>query len=165
MNHITAYCIWCRGQNEETLKRKIQEGYGYEVLLPKLERKEKLDGVWSPVQKPLTPNYVFVYTNAPIDNGFIKYLKRYDTILENSDGTSELVGGDYDYAMWIYRHGGVIGLSQGFINDQNVMEFKSGPITEMGSVVSINRHNRFAVVSCDFMGTEQTMTLSFEWVA
>ena len=162
----TAYCIWCREKPEEEIAEKLRDGYGYEVLIPQKQRFYFMRGAKSIITALLTPGYLFFYTDAPIDEKRLDYLKKYDHILEYTDGASALVGSDYDYAMWIYKHRGMIGISQG-IYDQGARKahFVDGPVTELGEVAKVDRHRQCAYVKMPFMNGTQELCLAFDWAA
>ena len=139
MEAKTAYCVWSKEKNIEALRKKLQDGYGYEAFVPMRKRVLRNSQRMLIDEVPLTPGYVFFYTDKPIDEDKLQWLKKYYYILEYTDGRSELQGDDYRYAMWLYRHNGVIGLSQGKMeNETGYITFTAGPILEFGEVRKVN---------------------------
>ena len=161
-----AYCAWCKGESEAKLIKKLRDGYGYEAFAPMRKRVLKNSQRTLIDEVPLTPGYVFFYTDKPIEEGRLKWLKQYYCILEYADESSELQGDDYRYAMWLHRYGGVVGLSQGVMDPETKrITFVSGPIPEFGEIKKFNRSKQYALVECSFMGQPHVHSLSFEIVA
>jgi len=161
-----AYCVWCNDKNEGKLLDKLRDGYGYEAFSPMRKRVLRNSQRTLIDEVPLTPGYVFFYTDTPIAKDKLNWLKQYYHILEYTDGTSELQGDDHRYAMWLYRHGGMVGLSQGIMDPETkYITFVSGPILEFGEIKKFNRSKQYAVMECNFMGEPRLHSLSFEIVA
>lgn len=166
MEEKQACCVWCKGKSEEKLLKKLRDGYGYEAFSPMRKRILRNSQRTLIDEVPLTPGYVFFYTDKPIEEEKLKWLKQYYCILEYADESSELMGDDYRYAMWLYRYGGVVGLSQGVMDPETkYITFVSGPILEFGEIKKFNRSKQYALVECSFMGESRVHSLSFEIVA
>lgn len=166
MDQKTVYCVWCKGKDDQSVADKLRDAYGYEVMLPQRHKVFFKQGSKRIVDAKLTPGYLFVYTDTPIGKERLNYLKEFDCILEYADGSSELVGADYEYAMWIYRHHGVIEISQGVFDSQTRhVRFVGGPIMELGAVSRVDKNRQRVYVDIPFMGETRDLCLSFEFVA
>lgn len=162
-----AYCARCRKGSEPKVCACIRDKYGYEAYAPVYQmvivRRENTHVEL----RPLTPGYILFYSDVKIEKDNLQLLRQVVSVVNYSDGSCELSGDDYSYAMWIHRHCGIVGLSQAVVNETNKgwIDFVSGPITELGRVTKVDRRHRFAVVEREFMGEAKTYALSFEWIA
>lgn len=160
----TAYCIFCGGKDEERLAEKLRGGYGYELLVPKRKSLWLHQGVYCQEDTLLTPGYVFLYANAPIPEDKLAFLQAHYNFLAYTDGAAALTGGDRAYAMWVYAHGGMLGLTKAVRNPETRrVEFLSGPLAEpiCQNILRVKPKHRCAQVDMTFMGEPRPLWLSF----
>lgn len=160
----TAYCIFCEGKDEERLADKLRGGYGYELLVPKRKSLWLRQGVYRQEDTLLTPGYIFLYANAPIEADKLAFLQAHYHFLSYTDGASALTGGDHAYAMWVYAHGGMLGLTEAVRNPETRrVEFLSGPLAEpiCREILRVKPKHRCAQVALTFMGEPRPLWLSF----
>lgn len=83
-------------------------------------------------------------------------------VLRYADGEWRLLGADEDYARWVFRHDGLIGLSKAHqIGDH--IHIIDGPLKDLeGKITRIDRRNRSGQVTICFGGKEIRVWLGFE---
>lgn len=159
-----SYCLYCQNKNEELLAEKIGRAYGVETIFPLREKLIWLNGESTTNYIPLTPGYIFLYSSQPVSSDKLEFIKRYDTILEYGDGTSELSGGDKTYADWIYRYRGLMKASDAVRNTtMKKLDFVNGPLREVPSISSVDARKRLAFFRWPFMGKPRRLALSFRF--
>ncbi|HBQ63745.1 MAG TPA: hypothetical protein DD727_02235 [Clostridiales bacterium] len=164
---VYAFCLQCRTGTELQITRWINASFAPDevsAIAPVKILREKRNGVWADVRKPLLPGYVFVYCRHE-SHRFVSLpdLHMYAGVykwLQYGEGDRCLRGKDAEYADWIYRHRGVIGSSDVLVTG-TTCRVVSWPLKGcMGRIVRIDRHKRKATLEMDFNGMIRRMTLS-----
>jgi len=158
---MQAYCVFCRTGAEKTAVRLIKKiNRETQVIFPVRILQEKRGGSWEPRSQPLLPGYLFVYAEEEIPIEEINAPSDVYKVLGYEAEGKELIGPDYEYAMWIYRHKGQIGASEVMLEGSSV-RVVSGPLLDgVGTIKKINRHKRRALVEFEFYGKIQRVSLS-----
>ena len=121
---------------------------------------ERYKKKWIEREHLLIPGYVFVYVEKelPFDN-FIGFTGAYK-VLEYQTGKRELIGSDYEYASWVYRHNGRIKPSRALV-EGDIIKVIDGPLKDgVGTILKLDRHKRRAWVEFDFYGKKHRVSLS-----
>lgn len=161
---MNSYCVYCQNKNEELRADKISRAYDVEAIFPLREKLIWKNGECVINYFPLTPGYIFLYSPQPISKEKLVFLKRYDTVLEYGDQTSELLGGDKDYSEWVYRYRGLMKASDAVRNTETKkLTFINGPLREVPSISSVDPCKRLAFFQWPFMGQPRRLVLSFRF--
>lgn len=158
-----ALCLFCATGREVQVAREISNEYGVKAILPKRVLQEKHDKKWVTIERPLLQGYIFIFLEEATAFSIRKFHYAYK-ILGYGGGSHELVGADYEYAMWLYQYNGEIGLSQA-LNYGDGIKVTKGPLLDYeGMIVKVDKHKRRALVDFNFDGVCRKVWLYFEWV-
>lgn len=158
---MNAYCIFCKTGSEKSIVQHLQTIHPeIEAIIPVRILQEKRKGEWVQQERPLIPGYVFLYAETQITFDKIKGHKGVYKILEYPTGKRELIGGDYEYALWIYKHNGKIGPSVAVTEGGTVRVTEGSLLDGVGKIIKLDRHKRRAVVEFEFYGNKQRISLS-----
>ena len=81
-------------------------------------------------------------------------------VLEYQTGQRELIGSDYEYASWIFRHNGRIEPSKALV-EGDIIKVIDGPLKDgIGTIFKLDRHKRRAWVEFDFYENKHKVSLS-----
>jgi len=169
--NISCYCLFVRSGSEQKVAEAISEANklretGSEVLAvaPRRMMQEKRSGSWEKRALALLPGYVFVYGKLDADG--LRRLKADNVykLLRYDNELRELLGDDREYALWILRNHGEIGVSR-VIEEGDSIRVVDGPLADcVGKIVRLDKHKRRATVEFDFDGRKRTVSLSAEVV-
>jgi len=168
---MNSYCLYCRTGAEDKIvrvlhKRLTEELHEQaEILFPSRIMNQRKRGTWSRVKQPLLPGYVFIYLSEEIP--FPTYLLREAgdayKILKNLDNSLPLKGSDEEYAMWVYRHHGLIRPSRVKFEQGRLVKVIDGPLLDLsGKITKVDRHHKRVYVSFMFGGKKQIINMSID---
>lgn len=128
------------------------------------KRKKKYGGQWQTVQEKLLPGYVFIATDHP--EAVHRELKRAPRpkLLFSDDGyVAILEANEAALIEALSDESGEIGISKVRVSDNGSIEFVSGPLLQVESLVrKVNLHQRIAEVETKLMGERQMLYLGIE---
>lgn len=158
---MNVYCVFCKtGKERATAKELSVRLMNAQVIAPSKVVQERRRGVWEACERVLIPSYVFIYSDDVIDWHIINGSTNAISLLRYNDGSSELAGNDLDFAMWFYRQGGVINVSEVLVEGDEV-KIIGGPLMDsVGTIIRFDRHKRKVWVSIDFMGQNTVLSVS-----
>ncbi len=164
---IHCFCLFVRSGSEQTVADtlvKAREEQGIKVVAPRRFMQEKREGRWRKRALALLPGYVFVYGDlAPEDLRKLRTDNVYKLLKYDND-LRELLGDDREYALWILRNHGDIGMSK-VLDVGGDIRVVSGPLMDcIGKIIRLDKHKRRATVQFDFDGRLRTVTLAAEVV-
>ena len=127
---------------------------------------EKRSGQWENRTQILLPGYIFLYTSRDILPPDIRTQVRHlYKALEYEKGMRILTGSDEEYAMWIYRHNGIIGTSRITVEEGQAIQVIDGPLLDcQGTIIKLDKHKRRAMVAFTFDGQKRMVSISAECV-
>lgn len=163
---MNVYCVFCKtGKERATAKELGVRLFDAQVLAPAKIVQERRRGVWESCERVLMPSYVFIYSEDVIDWHIVNGSMNAISLLRYSDGSSELSGNDLDFAMWFYRQGGLINVSEVLVEGDEV-KVLSGPLMDsVGTITRFDRHKRKVWISIDFMGQNTVLSVSVNEVS
>ncbi len=168
---MNTYCLYCKSGSEEKVVRSLEKSIRErlheeaEILYPIRVMNQKRRGIWNKVNQPLFPGYVFLYLSddIPFPLFLIHEERNAYKVLRNLDASLALKGGDEEYAMWVYRHHGIIRPSKVKFENGRLVKVIDGPLLDMsGKIVKVDRHHKRVNVSFMFGGKEQVINMSIE---
>ncbi len=158
------YCVSCNNGSEKKVAERLRNALKKEVIFPVRVMKKRKAGEWSEEEIPLTPGYVFIYSDSEVNLENLRQLGVHK-VLSYGDSFWELHGEDYEFAMWVHKYDGRIGISKALIvgNKARIVE---GPLADVDCIIErIDKHKQRAMVGFIFAGRNQLLWLSFEWIA
>ena len=158
---LKAYCVFCKTGSENVIARRVNElNINVKAISPVRVLQERYKRKWIQRERLLIPGYVFVYVKKEISlNEFINVTGAYK-FLEYQTGKRELIGSDYEYASWVYRHNGRIEPSKALV-EGDIIKVIDGPLKDgIGTIFKLDRHKRRAWVEFDFYGKAHKVSLS-----
>lgn len=158
---LKAYCVFCKTGSENAIAQRVNAmSSGIKAIVPVRVLQEKYKKKWIERERLLIPGYVFVYAKREISfRKLIKMTGAYK-VLEYQSGKRELIGSDYEYALWVYTHNGRIGTSKVLVEGDTVKVI-DGPLKDgIGEILKLDRHKKRAWVEFNFYGNTQKVSLS-----
>lgn len=162
---MKAYCLFCKTGSEDTVVEHIKSiDSTIKTIVPVRILLERRMGIWEKSERLLFPGYVFVYLEDHDEGEVlfegIKTLTRVYKVLEYQKDCVELMGSDYEYASWIYKHDGKIEPSKIRLEGKTVKPV-DGPLADnIGEIVKLDRHKRRVWVELDFIDKKHRFSLS-----
>lgn len=163
---MQAYCIFCKSGLETTIAKNINKVIkNIEAIVPTKVIKEKRNGKWEDKKQVLFPGYIFLYGEDEMDYSIRDRAFNVYKILRYENGAFELMGEDYQYAMWVYRHKGIIDTSRVLTEGKNVKVIE-GPLLDFsGKITKLDKHKKKVWVEIDFYGEKKIISLSVECIS
>lgn len=168
---MRSYCLYCKTGSEKQLVRLLKKNMldylnvELEVFYPVRIINQRKKGVWSAVEQPLLPGYLFLYLDEdiPLPPFVIKQERDAYKILRYSDGQMALKNDDEKYALWVYRNNGQFLPSKVLFKEGQMVKVVDGPLKEMeGQILKIDRHHKRVVVGMNFAGSLRKVHLSID---
>lgn len=162
---MKCYCVFCKTGGEASVAQKINiVDEAVKAIAPMRIIQEKRKGKWEEKEKALLPGYVFVYSEEEFEAYLVRKLTDLYKVLSYDDDVRELVGKDYEYAMWVWRHQGNINPSKVLTQGGNVKVIEGPLIDTCGVIKKLDKHKRRAWVEFEFDGISRIVVLSAEVV-
>jgi len=145
-------CVFCITGSECAIAEELNRMDGVTAIVAKKQKKEWRRGGWCEVRKVLLPGYVFLYRHAallaPVVNAKLQSMR----VLKYNDGSTLLIGQDRQFADWLWKQGGVIGISTALRSGSDV-EITGGPLAELDGIITrIDRRKQIAKVTLEIAG-------------
>lgn len=157
-------CVGCRAGCETQVAEAIELKFDARALFPTYERDERKNGIWQKKTYPMLNGYVFVYAEKDIDLSLIGRIDNVNRVLRYDEGEHDLRGGDREFALWIMKYNGCIGVSRAF-REGDVTRIAQGPLKEYeGMIKKIDRRHKSALLEITVGDTIKHLWLSFEWM-
>ena len=160
-----SYCLFCntakRGEVAELLSRR----YGWVTLCPKIIQRKWVKGTAFEVVHDFLPGYLFVYTEAPIDNP--RALRRWDFVLRclgDPDMGYVLQGGDQAFAEMLYQNGGTIGVLKAYKEGDRVRLAEGALGRFEGEIIKLERSKGRAQIQYQFDGVTYKTWVGFDMI-
>lgn len=157
------YCLFCRTGKERAVMRRIHDSFPCIPISPRVVREEKKRGEWISRQEPLLPGYLFLYAWEDLPVFRIQGLPDVLRFL-SYDGDYKLDGDDLEFAKWVFKYEGLIGVSQAFREGDHIV-VNGGPLKDYeGSIVTVNKRKRIAKVHVPLQSGIKAVWMSFAWI-
>ena len=163
---IRSYCMLCRTGAELLVARSITRHYPeLMAIAPVKTLQEKRNGQWEKREQIMLPGYLFLYSDRELPFDLCRKVDLLYRTLEYEKGMRVLTGSDEEYAQWVYRHQGNIGISRVTVEEGQDIQVIDGPLLDCrGTIMKLDRHKRRAVVSLTFDGQKRMVSISVECV-
>lgn len=134
------------------------------ALIPQIEKDERRQGVWRRVRHNMLPGYVFLFSDCQLDCAELSRLSGVIKILGYDTGDHALHGSDREFAVWLYRNSGCIGVSTAVAEGSRI-RVTGGPLLDYaGCIKEVNRSKRIAKVAVSVDDVIRDVWMSFEWL-
>jgi len=163
---LRSYCMLCRTGAELSVAHSISRYYpDLLAIAPVKKLQEKRNGQWEQHEQIMLPGYLFLYSDRELPFDLCRKVHLLYRSLEYEKGMRILTGTDEEYAQWIYRHQGTIGISKLTMEEGQNIRVIEGPLLDcQGTIIKIDKHKRRAMVSFIFDGQKRMVSISVECV-
>lgn len=159
-----SYCVFCRTGTESETAELIGKEKNCSVIVPKIEREECHSGVWKRIVKNMLPGYIFAFSDDPLELSDVKNRGGVIKLLRYDDEEYDLRGDDREFAEWLYKNGGTIGVSTA-VKVGTKIKVTGGPLLDYaGSIMEVKRQKRIAKVRITLGDIIRDVWMSFEWL-
>ena len=169
------FCLNCVfAKEEETrlrLTRFLENNVKEESLVwfPKKEVKEKRQGKYEVVIKPMFSNYLFIYWDGEKEVDFpfwdIIRMPTVVRILRYDDGTHALKGKDLSFAKWIHMNDGFIRQSKVLVREGQKVHIMEGPLKGFdGNVIKVDKHHKRVTLRFELGGTISDVSFTVDFI-
>ena len=154
-------CAFCYSGSEKRLADVVNKTTDVFALAAMKIKKEKRNGEWKDVLKPLLPGYVFLYGES--EEQIHAAARRCGLrLLKYSDNTAELCEEDREFAQMLLDCNGELKVSK-VIREGDRIKVVDGPLLDYNGVVTqIDKRHRLAKITLEIGNI--TAWLSFEYV-
>lgn len=161
----TVRCLFCEtGKEDSVVEHVHKNGWGHAIFARRSGTVRK-NGKWVEMLRPLLPSYVFVYFGwERARNVELTAMPHVIRVLHYGDGQGNLTGRDLEFADWIWRQKGRIGVMKALqIGDW--IEITDGVFKELrGTIIKMDRRRKTFLVSLDGAGVVRRLWLTYEVV-
>lgn len=158
-------CLFCETGKEKQVVDSIHEKrWGHAIFAQRVKVVWR-ERQWVEETSPLLPGYVFVYW-AQEEETYRDYLSISHVIrvLSYGEGTDKLSGRDLEFAAWLWRVDGKIGVMKA-VQEGDRVEIIDGVFKELhGTIIKMNRRRKKMCVSLNAQGLPMQIWLSYELV-
>ena len=145
-------CVFCTTGSEGAIAEELNRMDGVTAIVAKKQKKEWRSGAWCEVRKVLLPGYVFLYRHSALLTPVVNARLQSMCVLKYNDGNTLLIGKDRQFADWLWKQGGVIGISTARHCGSDV-EITGGPLAELDGIITrIDRRKQIAKVTLEIAG-------------
>lgn len=158
-------CLFCETGKEGSVVNAIRVKQWGRAIFAQSVKMVWRQREWAETLSPLMPGYVFVYTCEEEECG-ARYaeIEHVIHVLKYQDGTETLIGQDLEFADWLWRIGGKVGVMKALETGDRV-EIIDGVFQALhGTIVRMNRRRRKMCVSIEMQGNPIQIWLSYELV-
>lgn len=159
-------CVFCRTGQEKVVAELLERKYeGLKATAVYQIKHKSVQSRKTTEQVVVFPGYVFFYTEA--ENAVfpdIGHMSGVIRLLQGQEGQWTLSGQDFEFASWVFKQGGLIGLSKVYRENDKV-KVLSGPLKDYeGNILKIDGRSRNALVEFRFDERIWKVWMAFEWL-
>ena len=163
-DYLYVRCLFCKTGKEKHVVDAINEKkMGYAIFAQRVKTVWVNRDEYKEEISPLFPGYVFVYIDQE-DISYIDYLKIPDVIrvLSYENKNDKLRGRDLEFADWLWRQGGMIGVMKAVqIGDR--VEIVDDVFKSLhGEIIRMNRGRKNICVTLDTKTVPMKLFLSYK---
>lgn len=167
MDHYSCVrCLFCSTGKEESVVQAVhQKGWG-RAIFPRRIRTIRQGRKWIEAPTPLLPGYVFVYSDqvAARRDELLGLRHVLRVLAYGTDGQDALVGRDLEFADWLWRLDGRVGIMKALqVGDR--IEIIDGVFKQLhGAIVRMDKRQKAVCVSLETEGSPKQIWLAYEIV-
>ena len=156
-------CLFCTTGKEQAVAKAIEAAGRGRALFPQRTKRILKNHVWEEQPCALLPGYVFVYSDEEqavfSDFPGAQYIIR---VLTYGDGGDALIGRDREFADWLWRLHGRVGVMQALPVGERV-EIIDGVFKQLrGTITRMDKRRKTVRVQLDTQGAISHIWLSYE---
>lgn len=159
-------CLFCTTGKEQAVAKAIEAAGRGRALFPQRTKRILKNHVWEEQPCALLPGYVFVYSDEeqPDYKGFGGAQHILRTLMYGSDGSTALIGRDREFADWLWRLNGHVGVLKALqVGDR--IEIVDGVFKQLrGTITRMDRRRKTVRVDLDTEGLLRHIWLAYEIV-
>lgn len=166
-NATNAYgCIFCTTGKELLVANAFeQKNEGVKAIAVRQMKRRSVCGTTVLQDEIILPGYLFFQICEPYPQFPKVPGEKVLSVLTYTDGDWKMYGDDAEFAQWLFKHGGRIGLSQASYRPGERVKILSGPLKDYeGYITRIDRRNKNGQVSIPFGGRVVKVWLGFDIV-
>lgn len=159
-------CLFCSTGKEEAVVQAVHKNGWGRAVFPQRIRTIRKGHEWIEASVPLLPGYVFVYSGQVVarhdELSELQYVIR--VLSYGAEGQNGLVGRDLEFADWLWRLDGRIGIMKALqIGDR--IEIIDGVFRQLrGTIVHMDRRRRTIHVELSTEGAVKRIWLAYDIV-
>lgn len=156
-------CVFCMSGKETLVADAVQQRYPQvRATAIRQTKRRTCQGFTTLHDEVVLQGYVLFQAPAGFSLQGALQADNIISLLTYSDGDWRLFGDDLEYARFIFRHNGVIGLSHAYrIGDR--IQIVDGPLKDLeGHITRVDRRNRSGQVTLAFGGNTFKVWLGFD---
>ena len=143
----------------------IRQRFGYVAFSPRIVQRKWIKGECHEEEKPYLPGYVFLYTEAPIED--FRAIRQIDGVGrwlgERKEGFL-LQGDDLKFARMLYAHDGTIGIMKTYKEGDRVKLSKEMMGGFEGEIIKLDRRKGRAQLQYTFDGNSYKVWVGYELI-
>lgn len=160
-----SYCLFCVTVKCEMIAAAIRQKFGYTAFSPRIVQRKWVRGECLEEVKPYLPGYVFVYTDAPIEDlAQIRAMEGVGRYLGQRDEGYQLAGDDRRFAEMLYAHDGTIGIMKTYQEGDRVRLAKNMLGDFEGEIIRLDRRKGRAQLQYNFDGHSYKVWVGYEMI-
>lgn len=162
---MKAYCLFCQTRKAMEVVNILKIKGVYEAFSPQIVKRQRVQGENVEKLYNLLPGYVFVYSETVLN--LTKLVQGITGIIRRLGGPEDnflLSGGDYDFAMELYKKNGLVGALPVFKQGDKV--YLSDPLFNgcNGKVTQVDYKKQRARVEFSFAGANCSTWIACEFM-
>lgn len=165
-NYSFVRCLFCNTGKEMAVVHAIHENGWGRAIFPQRIRTIRKGREQIETLVPLLPGYVFIYSDQviPRRDELMKLRHVIRVLAYGSDGQDRLVGRDLEFADWLWRLDGRIGIMKALqVGDR--IEIVDGVFKELhGTIIRMDKRQKTVCISLETEGTPKQIWLAYEIV-
>ena len=159
------YCFFCATVKCALVASTIQQRFGMTAFSPRIIQRKWIKGACFEEEKPYLPGYVFVCSEAPIENFVeIRMMEGVIRCLGQRDEGYRLQGDDLKFAKMLYEHDGVLGIMKTYREGDRVKLVKSMLGDFDARIVKLDPRKGRAQLQYDFDGSSYKVWVGYDMI-
>ena len=159
------YCFFCATVKCALVASTIRQRFGMTAFSPRIIQRKWIKGACFEEEKPYLPGYVFVCSEAPIENFVeIRMMEGVIRCLGQRDEGYRLQGDDLKFAKMLYDHNGVLGIMKTYREGDRVKLVKNMLGDFDAQIVKLDPRKGRAQLQYDFDGSSYKVWVGYDMI-
>jgi transcription antitermination factor NusG len=158
------YCVQVHAVEQFSVIKRILLFFPCKVINPIINRRIWIGKEYRIVTCLLMPGYIFLFSIERMEPYTLGSIQGVSKILQYSNGAYALTDGDEEFARWLLKYNGTIGLSHA-VKEGDWVNVIQGPLADKaGKIVLMNRKRKRAKVELVFSHSTWHAWLDFDFI-
>ena len=159
------YCFFCATVKCALVASTIRQRFGMTAFSPRIIQRKWIKGACFEEEKPYLPGYVFVCSEAPIENFVeIRMMEGVIRCLGQRDEGYRLQGDDLKFAKMLYEHDGVLGIMKTYREGDRVKLVQSMMGDFDAQIIKLDPRKGRAQLQYDFDGSSYKVWVGYDMI-